>query len=37
MDFARYKDGGDLLRQTGWSIEKALDVVDAELKKLQNG
>ena len=35
MDFTKYRNAADLLQQTGWTVETALNVVEAELKKLR--
>lgn len=34
MNWLKYRNATDLLQQTGWTVETALNVVDAELKKL---
>lgn len=35
MNFLQYKDAADLLSKTGWSVEIALGVVQAELERLK--
>ena len=34
MNFLKYKDANALLSKTGWNVETALNVIEAELKKL---